>query len=230
MKHLVVILLILVGCGKPTDFELVNRHDPESPNFVFDPATDFLVYIAPSEDFRFRWGGGTSNRSVVELIRIVGADTLFLYNDIPETSEMDIAIPEIVHGPFEFKMRMSLNEHVSNWLRSYTFRYIMIKPDIYINLQSEGSITVSWDRKTAGIRQWIWPTNADYMLPNKVIVLDKSVNGGDYQTIGSFETASSYVDTLLPAAGETLRYRITGFYQDTTAGPTESALITLPAQ
>ncbi len=227
---LIIVLLTMVNCQKPSDFELVNRHDPESPNYILDPATFFSVFLIQGNTFRFRWEGGTANRSYVELIRITGTDTLFLYNDIHESTEIDFHLPERQNSPFTFKMRMSMNGQVSNWLKSYTFGYVMNKPTIHVQMIPEGSITVSWDRNTPNHMIESRDGIGIILLPNSTIVLDKSVNGAEYQTLGSFETINSYVDSQLPAAGETIRYRVTGFYQDATAGPTESAIITLPAQ
>jgi hypothetical protein len=210
---IILIVAMFVGCQKPSDFELTNTNDPESPDFVLSPATAFSAVFIYVGEFRLTWSGGASNRAEVDIIRISGADTLQMFNDVPTGNEFIYVPEDFPSSPFRFAFRMTVNDTSSAWRFSNTFRYQITNPIFQTLVGSDSGIRMTWSRQAPGIfsSSGIHPTTI--FLPNDTVTVEKSVNGGSYELMATSTDSLSFFDADVPALADVVRYRLRGHFK-----------------
>ncbi len=206
-----IIVLAIASCQQPSEFELTNPFDPESPELKFQSPTGFVSNVAPNNLFGFSWNPGKFAGSRAQIKYICGADTTLILDEVMKSSQHFFNGVHINAIPFHFEFRTLVGDTASPWLKTPLYRY-ELAPITNLSVSGrEYGIDISWAQaQVAEFTVYTSGAERRIRVPVKHSELYRSVDGGLFELIDTAPT-QSYKHEFEPELGVRYRYLIRSF-------------------
>lgn len=221
---LLLFALILASCQQPSEFELTNQFDPESPNFRLQPPIGFTASVSTANVFTLSWFPGKFDRAHSQLRYIRGVDTTMILDEVISATSVSYDDVAINATPFHFELRTLVGDTATAWLKTPVFRYELAPiTNVFVAGRDDG-IDVSWTQAQVGVLT-VYNSGSERRIRVPVVHSEvyRSADNGQFELIDTILT-QSYKHVFEPEPGVRYRYKVTA----SAYGMTQESAITIP--
>lgn len=227
---LLLFALILASCQQPSEFELTNQFDPESPNFRLQPPIGFTASVSTANVFTLSWFPGKFDRAHSQLRYIRGVDTTMILDEVISATSVSYDDVAINATPFHFELRTLVGDTATAWLKTPVFRY-ELAPITNVSVAGrDDGIDLSWTQaQVAAFSVYTSGAERRIHVPVKHSELYRSVDGGLFELIDTTLT-QAYKHEFEPELGVRYRYLIRSFAETLQRESSASTALRLDEQ